>query len=102
MKRARALSEKETAKKTLVSFFFNLKNPTKIEFEDSKEFRTYTCLCQASRKTQHKSGYTNLWSHIEKQHPDYQEQYNRYLENDVFSFHFILHSFVFSHLSEYR
>ena len=48
-------------------FYFNLKNPTKMETEDSKEFRTYTCLCNLRRKIQHESGYTNLWSHIEKQ-----------------------------------
>lgn len=48
-------------------FYFNLKNPTKMETEDSKEFRTYTCLCNLRRKIQHESGFTNLWSHIEKQ-----------------------------------
>lgn len=93
MKRNRSLTETENARKSLISFFFNLKNPSQTEVEDSKEYRTYTCLCKLTRRVLHKSGYSNLWSHIEKQHPDYQEQYNRYLDNkaiffQVFSNHF--------------
>lgn len=72
----RKLSDSEASDKQIISFFFNLKNPTLVEKEGQKEIRTYTCICGTLRKQQHKSGYSNLWSHLRTQHPDYAEQYN--------------------------
>jgi hypothetical protein len=81
MKRSRKLTGEEELNRGVISFFFNLKNPTKVEKIGGKEYRIYTCACGKSRRVQLNCGYTNLWSHICKQHPDYEEQYNRHVQN---------------------
>ena len=61
--------------KAVIDFYFPEKNRTKFQDKDGKNKTTYKCVCGKSERTLvDKTGFQNLMSHIEIQHPNYQEE----------------------------
>lgn len=64
----------------IIKFYFNNFDNPRVALVEDKTYHYLKCQCGKERKIKPKSGYTNLFQHIESQHPNYESDFQKSLD----------------------